>query len=379
MKFLHIACDEKFIPFVQDSFEEVWPGENKFVILEHKINNRWRFVHSYGNEVVGDLAYFLLGSLKKDLIWCDMLIVHSLTELGAYAIKMAPEALPVFWSGWGADYYGFIYKNSNDLVLKKTEKLLDSCEKDNIKANQNVKSVLKNALQSHLLRNVIENAIPRVDFFSSPVPEDFYLLQHSMPSLKAQYYQINYSSNEAMEITRPHNWHGKDILVGNSATGTNNHVEIFELLKHMSYNKGKIVVPLSYGNESYKGKILEVGRELLGDRFFPLVDFMPLTQYNGVISNCSFVIMNHRRQQALGNILAMMYYGERVYLRPENTIFKFFSAREGHISDIQSLESDNNALVKLEKWQIDDNREIISRYFSRSAVISRIRDLSKLL
>ncbi|MGP4883030.1 hypothetical protein ACTXQV_67810, partial [Klebsiella pneumoniae] len=62
---------------------------------------------------------------------------------------------------------------------------------------------------------------------------------------------------------------------------------------------------------------------IFGDKFLPVVDYMPIQQYVGILINCGFVIMNHVRQQALGNILIMLYLGAKVFLREENPVYTF--------------------------------------------------------
>lgn len=57
---------------------------------------------------------------------------------------------------------------------------------------------------------------------------------------------------------------GENILVGNSATPTNNHIEIFRILSRLRLpESSKIVVPLSYGDVHYREKIVELGIEFL--------------------------------------------------------------------------------------------------------------------
>ena len=109
---------------------------------------------------------------------------------------------------------------------------------------------------------------------------------------------------------------GPDVLVGNSATASNNHADAFALLAGCT-GGARVVVPLSYGNADYGAQVAALGARLFGDRFDALREWMPIDAYNERIRNCGFVVMNHRRQQAVGNIGAALFKGATVYLRRE--------------------------------------------------------------
>jgi hypothetical protein len=132
---------------------------------------------------------------------------------------------------------------------------------------------------------------------------------------------------------------GRDILVGNSSSVSNNHLEVFDLLARHDLGDRKIVVPLSYGSPTYRDRIIQAGQAMFGARFVPLVDFMSLDQYNATISSCAIVIMGHRRQQGVGNIATMLYKGARVFLHENTTTYQFLKSRGAHISGLAELES----------------------------------------
>jgi hypothetical protein len=51
---------------------------------------------------------------------------------------------------------------------------------------------------------------------------------------------------------------------------------------------------------------------------------MPLTDYLDLVSSCSYQVMNHIRQQGVGNILIMLYLGAMVFLLQENPCLSYF-------------------------------------------------------
>lgn len=113
------------------------------------------------------------------------------------------------------------------------------------------------------------------------------------------------------------------VFLGNSATESNNHISALKLIAQ--YEHINVVVPLSYGKKKYAKDIEAYGIELLGKRFFGLTEFLPKEDYLNVINKCEFLLMNHIRQQALGNILAGIISYKTVILKKESVLAKCFS------------------------------------------------------
>lgn len=54
------------------------------------------------------------------------------------------------------------------------------------------------------------------------------------------------------------------------------------------------------------------GINLFGDNFILLTEFLSPEEYAKILANVDVAIFAHRRQQALGNILALIYIGKKV-------------------------------------------------------------------
>ena len=120
------------------------------------------------------------------------------------------------------------------------------------------------------------------------------------------------------------------VLVGNSATPSNRHKEIFRLLSEYKNEEIEVLVPLSYGCESYRNEVLQSGRELLGATFRPILDYMNREQYRELLSTISVGVFNHNRQQGLGNIQLLMGNGAKIFIADDGPMWKDF-AEEGRI------------------------------------------------
>ncbi len=118
--------------------------------------------------------------------------------------------------------------------------------------------------------------------------------------------------------------HPLRVVVGNSATPTNGHEEIFAYLSRFRDTGMEVYVPLSYGDPAYKQTVLAWGRDYLGDAFRPMEDFMEKETYFTHLAGCDIGIFNHNRQQAMGNITVMVSFGKKVYLRTDTPMWDRF-------------------------------------------------------
>lgn len=307
---LHIATDQKFIDTGFRLFEEVSPGMNKLIVItpEDKVN----FIK---NTPFDKLTENELHSkeFNRYLEGVTAVVFHSLRSLHVNL----PSNIKVLWIGFGFDYYNLIYRNQNNLLLSKTIELKKSLNKDGY-----VKKLLKSIPFSKEINQIIKERsklkfINKVDFFSPVLNSEYDLVVDAVSNFSPIFIDWNYGTleDDLLKGFEEKRINGDNILVGNSATYTNNHLEAFELLSLMGIKNKEIICPLSYGSDKYKNEICKIGEDFFGCQFHALTGFMPIEEYINTLSSCSIVIMNHIRQQALGNIIIMLYLGAKVFLK----------------------------------------------------------------
>ena len=167
---------------------------------------------------------------------------------------------------------------------------------------------------------------------------------------------------------------GGDVLIGNSATPSNNHFEVLELLSADWLVGRKVFAPLSYGDPSYGGVVCDYGNSWLGNVFHPMVDFLSVDEYLKILKSCSYVIMNHVRQQALGNIVIMLYLGAKVFLNPKSPVYKEYKQRGIYLYSVDDISKDALS-VPLSKFEAEFNRQVVLKEWGREASIERCRRL----
>lgn len=363
VKILHLSPDDKFVDMALVYFEFLKPNLNTLFVYANK---KPTYVKSPATLVNKDTIFTEFDKKKYGLI-----VIHSLSPVWFDFIRKIAKDIPIVWVGWGYDYYDLM---SNDLLLHKTEKLthklgiIDSC-----------KNFLRKIKKIYLYRNKME-VVERLNYFSPVLHLEYEQIKSKLNLDKfPDYVYFNYGSLEKNFIRGYENKkvNGKNILIGNSATDTNNHLEVFDLLKDIKIEDSvKVVCPLSYGNEKYKKLIVEIGKNEFKDSFDPLVDFIDIDSYINKIISCRVVIMNHVRQQAFGNIITMLYLGAKIFLRKENPIYVFLKAQGAVIYSIQDLE-DNHSLFEgdLSDMDVMKNREVLQLFISESVAIEKTQNI----
>jgi dTDP-N-acetylfucosamine:lipid II N-acetylfucosaminyltransferase len=371
-KICHLCSDDKFIDNAISIFESAFPGKN--IIFAYTKGQKPKFIKRKIHYDIG-AKDVIFGINNNSINSADVVVIHSLSNAWFRTIEKLNKKVPIVWIGWGFDYYDIIDPN-DDRLLEKTfsmEKKRHSRRKLGMK--QRIQSLLNSMPRK---KKVIE----RIDFFS-PVLSNEYNLLKSAHTWKRFPRQVdwNYSPSEK-DLSHYVNSKessikmGVDILIGNSATSTNNHLEIFDILEKIDIKNCNLVVPLSYGDSSYGAEVKEIGEMKFGSNFDALIDFMPIEEYMQKIGQCGFVIMNHVRQQAVGNTIIMAYMGAKVFLRKETPTYEFFKGVGLNIFSVQELENQPSLLTShLKIDQVLENRIILDRIWSHSTLIEKTKKL----
>ncbi len=146
---------------------------------------------------------------------------------------------------------------------------------------------------------------------------------------------------KSLKITKERS-DGEDVVVllGNSASPGNYHVQIIKRLSHLVNENIKIICPLSYGSsEKFADKISKIGKKYFGDNFIPLRKFMTKDEYYELLSSVDVAIFNSTCQHALGNIGEMLRQGKKVYLRKTTPMWNWYLSRGQKIYDVKTLKN----------------------------------------
>lgn len=348
---VHLFEDEKFVDTTIEKFEAISEGRNRYIVFSNKkqlmhpkkINkieiypNSWRKLNLY--------------SIFNN---CSLLVVHYLSPIKWYIVKNKPEQLKVVWMVWGKDAYDYFESYEQFEPVTKTY----------LKTNWRTK--FKNTIFYDIYHKFIygvytinkeKDISHKINYLTTVLPTEFELIKSEF-NLKADFIPYNYDSLNHLLSNDKNYQLGGNILIGNSATPSNNHLDVFDKLKNIEH---KIIVPLNYGEKYYKRLIIQKGHEKFGPKFQPLTTFIPFDEYQKIVFSCNSMVMHHIRQQGLGNILLALYVGIRVFLNNKSSTYNYFK----HIGfKINDIEQDIDLLgVELKQEEKLLNKTMVKKYY----------------
>ena len=347
-----------------------------------------------------DGSYWQGQDVVDDIEQCDCLIIHYMQKHYIDVLMRSSSRCKVVWATWGGDYYEVLADQGLQLLLPKTREIMNRLRRSRDAGTERVgnpisrfkryRGVLRNLRKRSLHATTsgddkasdkfawLKAAVERIDLVSLWEVERP-AFESCFQRFRGSYLRIPYYSVESTFTIGPSAMHGPDILLGNSATPENNHVEILYALSRIDLDGRNVLAPLSYGDDAYADYIEQLGKELLGPRFRALREYMPLSEYYEQIGNCGILIMNHIRQQAGTTVASALYKGAVVYLRSINPLFIRYKERGLYLYDIDSIEqSDRIRVQKLDEEQRKANKWLLKEEWGEEALINGLRNLEKM-
>lgn len=380
---LHLAPDEKFIDAAIALFEGVAPQQNHYVVWLEPGFTKPQFVKSTENVRCIPKSEAAQLQILSNLSNYKAVILHGLDGFAAELVNLSPVKTRFLWLALGFDIYTAfphfpwrVYQRHTRNILREMRGggRLSEC-----------RAILSATLfRSRLAYSVIVSkrlqAISRIQHCATVLPEEHVAVRAL--DFKGQFLRFNYGWIESMvtDVSISYNDLGRNILVGNSSTPTCNHVDIFRRLSHLQFQDRKVIVPLSYGDFTYRNHVIRSGDNIFNEAFSPLADFVPINVYNSVLRSCSIVVMNHLRQQAMGNIIASLHMGAKVFLNERNPAYSFLKHIGATIFSLQKdFDSISRSIESILPEQAASNKRCINSEYSWEMSLKRTRDVVDLL
>lgn len=374
---IHIASDEKFINSAHWQFENAFPNSNVFYIFTSDKSKDFKYVTPQSNihkfSISTDLHFFLDALQKHQIV-----IFHSLSESFFPLILQLPQSVQCIWLCFGYEIY-------NDKRFFKEASLYDSITqkrfgKGEAKPNYFVLETVRPFIRK-IYRNlplssleIKKKAISRMNYIASSFVEEQEAIEKLIKQKKKTfpfwYYPIEQMVNIDETIINDRN----AIIIGNSGTMSGNHLDVFDKIKDLNWTARTIVVPLSYGNETYIKEILEEGKTTFGAQFKPLTDFMPLNEYNQTIKQCGVALLCNYRQQAVGNTISLLWFGSKVFLSTNNPFYHYLKRIGVEVFCYESDLNDQSSLKLLSNETIQNNRKALLNHLNTNLLQAELKE-----
>jgi len=371
---LHLVYDSTFVDTAHKNFESAAPSCNTFFVPSW--NRKLRYIKETPVKFINPYSFknpYFIKSLER----YDFIVLHSLNTFNQRLLANTNQDLKFVWIGYGYDYYDFIYEDPNNLYQEKTREIVKSLTPNN---HSMIRDILRPIAKKIFYKNADKKTIvERINFFAPVLENEYGMVASKFGASFPDYIAWNYGSSAALfndEKMKHCNPNGNNILVGNSATPTNNHIEVFDLLRTQNLGNRKIICPLSYGNSDYASVIKVRGRSYFGENFLDLNTFMPYEEYTELIGTCSNVIMNHHRQQATGNIMVMLFLGANVFLNKINPVYSFLTKKGAVIFTMDDLFDSPDLLdSRLSESEVERNQQVLISLYSEKAIRDKTEKL----
>ena len=374
LNFLHISHDDKFIDYFIDDFNTVNSKNTYFIYRDKGIKNLTHI--KYDKVITEEKESQKFNDFFKTINKYDSIFLHYLTPIIALQINKnlknkKTKLFLVFWGGEIFDLPGVIedYLGSESKLINKK---LNPIKKFNFAFKpRNIVLEIKHFYKDKFVIKELKKTFKRSNYFCHFIKKDFEMIKNKFPT-KAKFIDFNYGNVETIisgNNNDSFNINSCDIMIGNSGSITNNHMEIFNILNKIEIGKRKLFTPLSYSiypSAKYLELVLEKGEKLFDENFKPILNFLEKEEYNKIYNSVEYVFMNHYRSQAMGNIYIALYTGKKLFMSNKSSIFKKlinYGCLVFAIEDIPKNKID--IFKKLSNEEKKRNRSIILKYFGK--------------
>mgnify|MGYP004516745933 CR=1 FL=1 len=351
----HLIPDEKFtnkiINFFTNEFEDI---ENNFIVY---YDGHVFYGGNFNNvNYVNNLCKEeddIINILKKS----DKIVVHGFDSIDLILFLNKHIALTkkCIFLIWGADIY------NDHLFLKSHQGLF-----------------IKRRIKTHMKKRMLRRSRNFMTF-----TYDDFNKAHDWFGIKGNRYDCLYPSNlniSGLKQIEKNLYKQKNpdivrIIVGNSATETNNHFEAFAKLSKFKDKNINVYCPLSYGDMNYAIEVEKEGKKIFKEKFIPIKNFMNIDEYSKLLASMDIGIFAYNRQQATENLEILSYFGAKMYLKKGTALWTHYVERDSckfyNFLDIDSLSFDEFCIF-------DENSKVYNHeYFSNIWDINYICSLWK--
>lgn len=363
---LHIFHDEKVVNNFISMMETEYPGENDYLIFGStdtpcKVTLR------------DNVTYFKTDSKS---------LIHTVSNTSQYSHvclhSIGGEKFynfihhhSVSWVIWGADLYESLLRfDGYQLYFPKNEQY-------QVRANMMPTCLYKLLTFFRDLRifKYEKKLIKKLNYIITDNGCDFDVFKKYYPATQILHLgTINYYPIEDLigEDNMDKECSGNAIWVGNSAAPNGNHMSVLRRLAGLNINS-EVYVPLSYGDTRIANFVEREGTLLLGRRFKPLIDFLPVQQYYSLFLNANSFAFGHYRQCAVGNILMALYFGGKVFLFEKNPLLEMYKKSGFIIFSIDNDLTETQVTLPLTAEQRKKNRDLVKSIASYQSSLDQIK------
>ena len=144
-------------------------------------------------------------------------------------------------------------------------------------------------------------------------------------------------NKEIIEKTKKTEHDYIQIQVNHSCNETT--LEMLEILSKWKHENIRITTVLSYGDMNCFEKIKQTGKRIFGDKFSYLEHMVSPQEYAQFLEQNDILILNHNRQQGMGNTFTSLNLGTKIFIKSDISTFKFFQQEKIKVFDTYEIKN----------------------------------------
>jgi dTDP-N-acetylfucosamine:lipid II N-acetylfucosaminyltransferase len=165
----------------------------------------------------------------------------------------------------------------------------------------------------------------------------------------------------------------KTILIGNSGTPSNEHIEALSWLAHLAEHPIKIVVPLNYGGDpEYIETVVNHGKSLFAGKFIAITDMLDKRDYDKLLASVDVCVFGHHRQQGLYVVYSVFTRQKKMYIRSNTSSYEGLKANGFVVFPSENIANQGfDEFVRIDAKTTEHNAKLMQFTFSQEALLPK--------
>ena len=359
IKLLHIVREYKFYVPVSASFNCTPYYDNTYLYYQYKDMSE----ESLKFKKISTIEYAHSPEDLLDYISAehfDAIFFHCVRIQDWELISRIPRNVIIIWWTWGYELYIKYGMLKPFIPMKLYKKYTAEYFQFNKRATPAIKRItiwIGRYVKSIYFYIYKKRAFKNIDYICPVTNKEYSILSENplLSHIKKFYKPQSVSIPAVKDMKAGH------ILIGNSATPTNNHLDIILTLNKFDLHGRKCVIPLSYGDDSYRAYLKNKLAYTTDLNITYLDSFMPRNEYDELFCHISHALFGVVRQQAVGNIRICLAHGIKIFLYKDSILYQELKSIGYKIYSIEDDLSQKELETVLTPDEIEYNSSLLQR------------------
>lgn len=316
---LHVFSDDKFFDKASFFFDSLKNVTNLYYYYDKDDCYRFKYIKNAQKIKIFSNYKEYVSYFSDPHV--NVVYFHNLSPKRYSLFKYIGNHQKVVWWCWGFEIYSRLCLLP---PLVNIELYKPLTIKEVKKYSRGLKALLRYmyyVIKFPYNKYIRNKVLRRIDYFSPVLPIEYSLMKNST-YFRAKPIMLG-GPILGEDIAFTYTSFPQNILIGNSLTYTNNHLDIFSIVRDFHSVGQKYIIPINYGNaynndhDAFKKKA-----DLPTDNTIWIDTFLPYEKYLLIFRTVTHAIFGHMRQQAMGNIDLCLRSSVKIYLYKDSVIYK---------------------------------------------------------